>query len=328
VQKCAICSDELMPSVNVLDVQHAYELSPTVESKPTLVFVHGWLLSRRYWTPMVEKLAPSYQCLTYDLRGFGESHLGTSDRVPDVETEAAWSSIAITQPSLHHEPTRYAPAAYAQDLVALLKGLNITRAWVVGHSLGGSIALWAAVLSPQIIEGVVCLNAGGGIYIKEAFERFRAAGRQMLGFRPAWLPLVPLVDLAFSRMMVHRPLPLHWGRQRVVDFVAAHPEAALQSLLDSTVPEQVHLLPQVVAQLRQPVYFLGGQQDNVMELKYVYHLASFHQSFRDGETNVIEIPDCGHMGMLERTDALSRTLQQLQEKVPQPHYPPPALHLL
>jgi 2-succinyl-6-hydroxy-2,4-cyclohexadiene-1-carboxylate synthase len=310
-----------MPSVDVLDVQHAYQLSPSVGSKPTLVFVHGWLLSRHYWAPMVEQLAPSYQCLTYDLRGFGESNLGTLDPRPNPETEAAWSRLAIAHPSLHHEPTRYTPAAYAQDLIALLKALNISKAWIVGHSLGGSIALWAAALSPQTIEGVVCLNAGGGIYIKEAFERFRSAGQQMLRFRPAWLPLVPLVDLAFSRIMVHQTLAREWGKQRVIDFVAAHPEAALQSLLDSTLPEQVHLLPQVVAQLQQPVYFLGGQQDQVMELKYVYHLASFHQSFREGETNVIEIPNCGHMGMLERTQAIALTLQQLQEKTPQPHHP-------
>jgi 2-succinyl-6-hydroxy-2,4-cyclohexadiene-1-carboxylate synthase len=313
-----------MPSVNALEVQHEYELSPPVESKPTLVFVHGWLLSRHYWKPMVERLAPFYQCLTYDLRGFGESHLEASEHQHQSEAETDWSRLVIAHPSLQHKPTQYTPAAYAQDLIALLQALNITRAWVVGHSLGGSIALWAAALSPQRIEGVVCLNAGGGIYVKEAFERFRLAGQQMLSFRPTWLPFIPFVDLAFSRIMVHQPLSRSWGKQRAIDFVAAHPVAALQSLLDSTTPEQVHLLPQVVAQLHQPVYFLGGQQDNVIELKYVYHLASFHQSFRDGETNVIEIPDCGHMGMLERTDAVARTIQQLQEKVSQPYCPSPA----
>jgi pimeloyl-ACP methyl ester carboxylesterase len=61
-----------------------------------------------------------------------------------------------------------------------------------------------------------------------------------------------------------------------------------------------------------------------MELKYVYHLASFHRSFREGETNVIEIPNCGHMGMLERTDAIARTLQQLQEKASPLQNPPSA----
>lgn len=301
-----------MPSIEVLGVQHTYEITPAVESKPTFVFVHGWLLSRSYWAPIVRQLAPTYQCLTYDLRGFGEScsDLGVT---ANTGAKSSRNHPLIECPELYHSPTPYTPAAYAQDLIVLLKRLNITRAWLVGHSLGGSIALWAAALSPQTVEGVICLNSGGGIYVQEAFERFRMTGKQMLNFRPAWLPAVPLIDWIFSRMMVHQPLAQHWGKQRAIDFVAAHPEAALRSLLDSTVPEQVHLLPQVVAQLHQPVYFLGGQQDTVIELKYVYHLASFHCSFQQGKTNVIEIPNCGHMGMLERTDAVARTLRQIQE---------------
>ena len=298
-----------MPSVKVSDILHAYDLTPPVGSGPTLVFVHGWLLSRQYWVPLVEQLSPFYQCLTYDLRGFGRSQAGCPGKRDPVSESRNGSVTALCQSS-----TAYSPGAYAQDLVILLKELNISRAWLVGHSLGGSIALWAAALSPQTIEGVVCLNSGGGIYIKEAFERFRTAGRQMLKFRPSWLPGIPLVNLVFSRLMVHQPLASSWGKQRAIDFVTADSEAALQSLLDSTVPEQVHLLPQIVAQLQQPVYFLGGQEDAVMELKYIYHLASFHRSFRAGETNVIEIPSCGHMGMLERTEAVARTVRQLQEQ--------------
>lgn len=330
-----------MPSIDVLGVPHAYELTDAVEGRPTFVFVHGWLLSRHYWQPLVQKLSPFYQCLTYDLRGFGASQ--EVDRSIPQKDSLSWQeslepeNLAIAHspfslgphlhPSLHHTPTRYSPAAYAQDLVALLESLNLSKVWVVGHSLGGSIALWAGAIAPETVQGVVCLNSGGGIYVKEAFERFRGAGQQMIKFRPGWLSSVPLLHLAFSRIMVHRPLARHWGRQRAIDFVAAQPEAALQSLLDSTAPEQIHLLPQVVAQLQQPVYFLGGQEDQVMELKYVYHLASFHPSFRAGETNVIEIPNCGHMGMLERTTAIALTLQQLQEKH-QPSFPYPSASLL
>jgi 2-succinyl-6-hydroxy-2,4-cyclohexadiene-1-carboxylate synthase len=312
-----------MQRADVLGVQHAYELTPPVGSGPVLVFIHGWLLSRRYWEPLVQKLSPSFQCLTYDLRGFGESSIDGALIADAVDLRMA----IATHPEFALSPkeslaqsclsksiqTPYTPAAYAQDLILLLKQLNLSRAWLVGHSLGGSIALWTTALAPHLVEGTICLNSGGGIYLKEAFDRFRQAGTQMLGFRPPWLPYVPFLDWVFSRMMVSQPLGRQWGKQRLIDFVAAHPEAALRSLLDSTIPEEVHLLPQVVAQIQQPVYFLAGQQDQVMELKYVYHLASFHHAFRDGAQTVIEISQCGHMGMLEQTEAIANAIQQIMQ---------------
>ncbi len=305
-----------MECAKVLGVQHAYELTPPVGSGPVLVFIHGWLLSRRYWEPLVEDLAPSFQCLTYDLRGFGESGIDADSSPDAVDARAA---IAAGQQSSPVQSclsksvqTPYTPAAYAQDLLLLLKQLNLSRVWLIGHSLGGSIGLWAAALAPpHLVEGTICLNSGGGIYIKEAFDRFRNAGKQMLGFRPSWLPYVPCLDLVFSHVMVSQPLARYWGKQRVIDFVAANYDAALRSLLDSTLPEEVHLLPQIVAQIHQPVYFLAGQQDRVMELKYVYHLASFHHTFREGSQNVIEIPECGHMGMLEQREAIAHTIREI-----------------
>jgi 2-succinyl-6-hydroxy-2,4-cyclohexadiene-1-carboxylate synthase len=320
-----------MQSAEILGVPHAYELTPSVGSGPVLVFIHGWLLSRRYWEPLVEKISPSFQCLTYDLRGFGESGANAEPSSESLDlriTIATHPASALPQPQSSIQSclsksiqTPYTPAAYAQDLVLLLKQLNLSRVWLVGHSLGGSIGLWAAALAPHLIEGAICLNSGGGIYLKEAFDRFRNAGQQMLGFRPAWLPYVPFLDLAFSRLMVSQPLARKWGKQRLIDFVGANYEAAVRSLLDSTVPEEVHLLPQIVAQIQQPVYFLAGQQDRVMELKYVYHLASFHQTFQKGEQNVIEIPECGHMGMLEQSEAIATAIEQIihQQTIPLPN---------
>jgi 2-succinyl-6-hydroxy-2,4-cyclohexadiene-1-carboxylate synthase len=311
-----------MEHAEILGVEHAYELTPPVGSGPVLVFIHGWLLSRRYWEPLVKDLTPFFQCLTYDLRGFGESGIdaGSSPDAVDIRAVIAahQKSALEEQPSFVQSylsksaQTPYTPAAYAQDLLLLLKQLNLSRVWLIGHSLGGSIGLWAAALAPpHLVEGTICLNSGGGIYLKEAFDRFRNAGKQMLGFRPSWLPYVPCLDLVFSHVMVSQPLARSWGKQRVIDFVAAKYDAALRSLLDSTLPEEVHLLPQIVAQIQQPVYFLAGQQDQVMELKYVYHLASFHHSFQEGCQNVIEIPECGHMGMLEQREAIAHAIQEI-----------------
>lgn len=279
-----------MKSIDLNGFSQIYELTQPVTASPTLIFIHGWLLSRQYWQPVITGLSSDYQCLSYDLRGFGQSQLPQN---------------------LDSSQTDYTPAAYAEDLLLLLEKLNLSSVWLVGHSLGGTIALLAAQKQPSRVQGVVCVNAGGGIYLEAEFKRFRAAGEQIVKFRPRWLSRIPGLDLLLTRTQVSRPLQRSWGRQRILDFIAAHPDAALNSLLDSTTEIEVKRLPEVVSQLQQPVYFLAGKQDKVMELQYVYHLAQFHWLSQQGEKNVIEIPNCGHMAMLEQTQAVMDHLKTI-----------------
>jgi pimeloyl-ACP methyl ester carboxylesterase len=312
----------MVKTIDILGFPHAYELSAPTESSTVLVFLHGWLLSRQYWRPVIQQLTCDYQCLTYDLRGFGASQptLGVQVRskqelAPQGVREPAivgstHSDRTVLTCSVEASPDsesgfpNYTPAAYAHDLNVLLKQLGITRAWLVGHSLGGSIALWAAHQFPELVAGVICVNSGGGIYLKEEFERFRAAGQQLVKYRPRWLFYVPLLDMVLTRMNVAQPLSREWGRQRLLDLLTALPEAAIGSLLDSTTEAEVNSLPQVVSQLRQPVHFIAGADDTIMEPKYVHHLASFHLSFECCGKNVREIPNCGHLSMVEQPDAV------------------------
>ena len=288
-----------MPKVDIHGVPHFYQLSyPISESfSPVLIFIHGWLLSSNYWQPLVEQLAPHYQCLIYDLKGFGDS-----------QTPPRYSSDQFQS---GYPQSRYSLVAYAEDLIILLDKLNIEQAWLIGHSLGGSVALWSADVCPRKVDGVICINAGGGIYLKEEFERFRNTGQRLVQFRPSWLGAIPWLDWIFARFMVARPLGRRWGRQRVEDFLKANQEAAICSLLDSTTEEEVHLLPQIVSRLKQPVYFLAGAKDTIMEPKYVRHLASFHHLFQQNDGNVIEISDCGHLAMLEHTQLVGEKILEI-----------------
>jgi pimeloyl-ACP methyl ester carboxylesterase len=295
-----------MATIEILGVPHAYELTAPTSYPHTLVFIHGWLNSCGYWQPVISRLSADFQCLSYDLRGFGSSQ--SQPRSEFSQNSTGVSVVDSLQDSL------YSPSAYAQDLIILLEQLNIASAWLIGHSLGGTIALWTAAQLPKQVSGIICINAGGGIYLKEAFEQFRAAGQKFLQVRPRWLSQLPLIDLLFTRVSVARPLERHWARQRVIDFVAADPEAALGTLLDSTTEEEVNRLPQLLAQLKQPVYFLAGANDKVMEPKYVRHLASFHQLFQYIGDNVIEIPDCGHLAMLEQPEAVADQIRLIMTR--------------
>ncbi|NJR59562.1 MAG: alpha/beta hydrolase [Cyanobacteria bacterium CRU_2_1] len=327
----------MVKTIDISGFPHAYELSAPTNSPVVLVFIHGWLLSRAYWQPVIQQLAPNYQCLSYDLRGFGASQpdpnlqegvrssLIQSSVQPSVIEKATVGVVSqnAANRSLETEPLPdsltipgHTPTAYAQDLNLLLQNLNISQAWLIGHSLGGSIALWAASQSPSSIVGVICVNAGGGIYMKEEFERFRAVGQQLVKFRPAWFSYIPLLDLLLTRMNVARPIARRWGRQRLIDLLTAQSEAALGALLDSTTEAEVNRLPQVVSRLQQPVHFIAGLNDDVMEPKYVHHLASFHPSFDYCGNNVSEIPDCGHLAMIEQPDAVVNTIRTVLAKRP------------
>lgn len=292
-----------MATIEILGVQHTYELTAPTSCPHTLVFIHGWLNSRVYWQPVISLLSLDFQCLSYDLRGFGESQ---SQVTSDIELTATSSSMVSSALD-----SLYSPSAYAQDLTVLLEHLNISSAWLIGHSLGGTIALWTAAKLPDCVQGVICINAGGGIYLKEAFEQFRAAGQKFLQVRPRWLCQMPLIDLLFTKASVLSPLERYWARQRLIDFVVADSEAALRTLLDSTTEEEVNSLPQLVSKLKQPVYFLAGADDKVMEPKYVRHLASFHWLFQYVGDNVIEIPNCGHLAMLEQPEAVSEHIRSI-----------------
>ncbi len=318
--------------VKTIDIQgfpHRYELSAPTASPIVLVFIHGWLLSRAYWQPVIERLSSVYQCLSYDLRGFGQSQAGLEgeeERSPisaNLETRETVGAATAKgpaplgldlKPRLVDPPAGYTPLAYAQDLSLLLQQLEIRNVWLVGHSLGGSIALWAADQSPQTVAGVVCINSGGGIYLKEEFERFRTAGQLLVKLRPRWLTYLPFIDLSLTRLNVMRPLTPAWGRQRLLDLMAADPEAALGALMESTTEAEVHRLPQVVARLPQPVHFIAGADDMMMEPKYVHHLASFHPSFECCGNNVSEIADCGHLAMVEQPEAIANEIQAILAK--------------
>ncbi|WP_267383486.1 alpha/beta fold hydrolase [Cyanobacterium sp. uoEpiScrs1] len=299
-----------MPTIDILGVPHAYELtSPSFQvSTPVLIFIHGWLLSRQYWLPLIEQLAPNYPCLIYDLRGFGDSQKVREALNLDIDWEI---SLQRAHSNLTNGSSPFGLGAYAQDLRILLQKFAIKRAWLIGHSLGGGIALWGADSCPETVQGVICLNSGGGIYLKEEFERFRLAGEQLIKRRPSWSSYMPLIDVLFSHLMMARPLEKRWGRQRILDLLKADPQAALGSLLDSTTETEVHLLPQIVSRLQQPVYFLAGDKDTVMEPKYVRYLASFHPLFEVQGNNVIELANCGHMSMVEQPEILGEKMLKI-----------------
>lgn len=98
---------------------------------PPIVFVHGWSCDHTFFAPQTDHLSTAHRCVSVDLRG----HHGL---------EAAPGSATV--------PT------HATDVLEICGALGLERPVIVGHSMGGAIALEVASQDPALPAGLVLVD--------------------------------------------------------------------------------------------------------------------------------------------------------------------------
>jgi len=132
---------------------------------PTILLIHGITNSCQSWEPAMERLARDYDVIAPDLPGHGASDRQRGD---------------------------HSLGAHACMMRDLLHVLDVERATVVGHSLGGGIAMQFSYQFPEMLERLVLVSSGG--LGREVSPLIRSAA---LPFAEQVLPLLtakPLVD--------------------------------------------------------------------------------------------------------------------------------------
>lgn len=97
----------------------------------TLVLVHGYQAQHMWWHAVVERLLSSWRVVLLDLSGHGDSA---------------------------HRP-EYSASTWADELLAVVEAVGGARPVLVGHSMGGRVALAAAALRSDMTAGVLMLDS-------------------------------------------------------------------------------------------------------------------------------------------------------------------------
>ncbi len=225
-----------------------------------VVLIHGFANDTRAWDFQFEPFARRHQVLRYDLRGFGQSALPGGEEY-----------------------------SHADDLRALLDHLEIPVACLVGHSMGGDVALAFSLACPRRVRALVLLDSTLWGFpwstewrnsLREVSRAAREAGiekaRNMWADHPLFRPALERPELtAEVRGTLARYSGWHWVNRDPV----RQPDPPTARQLD---------------RIGAPVLVLAGERD-LPDFQAVADL--LHQGIRGARKLVL--PNVGHLPNLE-----------------------------
>ena len=272
-----------MPTVDVRGVDHYYEWIRRSENsgKPVMVFVHGWGGSGRYWRSTAEAIADNFDCLLYDLRGFGRSLLPAD------------------------APLKYAMEDYADDLAALLDALNLDRVYLNTHSMGASIGTFFINRYSSRVQQAILTCNGIFEYDARAFAAFHKFGGYVVKFRYNWFLKFPFADRMFMARFLHRPIDRSDRQAFLEDFLLANYEAAVGTIYTSVSKQAVETMPKEFAKITVPTLMVSGEKDIIIPAKMGRQAAALNDNIQ-----YVELPKTSHFPMLEDKVAYLNTIRE------------------
>jgi pimeloyl-ACP methyl ester carboxylesterase len=127
------------------------QVAPARAPREAVLFHHGIGASAGIWAGWFPALADAHRLVSFDMRGYGRSHIPAAD--------FAWSLEQMVD-----------------DLFAIADAAGVQRFHLVGESIGGTVALAAALARPQRIA---TLTVSNGAHLGASIQRAEAWQRQL-----------------------------------------------------------------------------------------------------------------------------------------------------
>ncbi|MBO9317145.1 MAG: alpha/beta hydrolase [Chloroflexus sp.] len=243
------------------------------EKGPAIVFLHGWGAFKELWWSTLRDLGRDYRCFAIDMPGHGESRIGRADQIERIATLVA-------------------------DFCA---DLGLTSIILVGHSMGGSVAVELTLHYPHLVQRLALIDAAVDAYRMPAYTR--------LYLLPAIGWPVFRITQAIGRAFrpIGQRIPHDHGGGWIRPWVrrASHlatfdPEGLyriLRSLFATRADERLQ-------QIRVPTLVLTGQFDSLVPPSHARRLAQVIPGAR-----YVVLPASIHNPMDERPGAFTRALR-------------------
>jgi len=238
---------------------------PSATGRPPLVLIHGAGGTHLHWPPRLRRLQGTL-VRALDLPGHGDSP----------------------------GPGQSTIAGYRRAIEAWMDALGLPPAVIVGHSMGGAVAMALALDAPARVAGLVLVGTGA---------RLRVHPMLLEATRPGGVGTEVLTELMsawYSPGVAPRMRELAARSLEAVDPAVLHGDFLACDAFD--------VMDRLDA-IRQPALVVVGEDDQMTPVKYARYLADHLAGAR------LEIvPGAGHMVMLEQPAAVEKILAEWLER--------------
>lgn len=234
----------------------------------TIVLLHGFLEDHTIWQEVAESLSKSFQLILIDLPGHGKSPVLSG--IHSMELMAG-------------------------EVCRVLQTEKIEKATLVGHSLGGYVALACAEKYPNLFGGLCLVNSTPEADSLERIlnrERAIQAVRQNKG-----LFIRMAIPNLFNQVRLDAYKP---DVEKLVSAACQMSEEAIIATVEGMKTRKDR--SQTLKEFKGKKMWIIGKRDDVLDAKSLKKLAKQH------EIPFVEFPD-GHMAMIENTDELISVIE-------------------
>ncbi|WP_075936613.1 alpha/beta fold hydrolase [Halosegnis longus] len=238
---------------------------------PAVVFAHGTLMDRTMFDPQLAALSDEYRCVAYDLRA-------RTDRYAD----------------------EYDLDDLADDYAALLDGLDIDSAVLVGMSMGGFTALRAAERHPDRVDGIVLVDSDAGTHSEDDRKQYRLLIDRLKDVGHATDASIEVArhQLFGETTREQRPeLVDRWARKW-----ATYPGLAVHNEMASWLDRDDFTA--TAEELDVPALVTHGEEDVSIEM------AKAEATADALDAELARIPEAGHSSNLENPEATNAALRE------------------
>ncbi len=246
------------------------EVSPP-NPKGTVLLLPGLASKRLGWYNQMPVFGQVYRTIALDHRDTGDS-----------------------DPS----PGPYTTADQADDAAAVLRALGVTRAHIVGISMGGFIALELALRHPDLVEKLVLTgtSAGGSVHVQPSPEIAALLTRDR-----GELEIGALAKENYTLLMGPGYAASHPEAMEMIAEIARYRPQTLDAYLRQLQACLGHDVSSRLSQIRVPTLVVHGEVDPLVPVENGKYLAEHIPGAK-----LVLYPNTGHIAIIERAEDYNR----------------------